>query len=136
MMRKILVGTDTTASADMAVSAAAELAGEREAELLVLYVRSDARATEAADPRKPADPQRYLARMNERFPKIQVRSWSEPGDPAERICEVAAEERVDTIVLGNKGVHGPRWHVRESVPNLVLRHAPCSVLIVDTRAAR
>jgi nucleotide-binding universal stress UspA family protein len=136
MMRKILVGTDTTASADMAVSAAAELAGEREAELLVLYVRSDDRATEAADPRKPADPQRYLARKSERFPQIRIRSWSEPGDPAERICEVAAEERVDTIVLGNKGVHGPRWHVRESVPNLVLRHAPCSVLIVDTRAAQ
>jgi len=134
--RKILVGTDTTASADMAVSAAAELAGEREAELLVLYVRTDDRATEAADPHKRADPQRYLARMGERFPQLRVRSWSEPGDPAERICEVAAEERVDTIVLGNKGVRGPRWRVRESVPNLVLRHAPCSVFIVDTRAAQ
>jgi nucleotide-binding universal stress UspA family protein len=134
--RKILVGTDTTASADMAVSAAAELADKQEAELLVMYVRSDGRAAEAADPRKPADPQRYLARMTERFPHIRIRSWSEPGDPAERICEVAAEERVDTIVLGNKGVPGPRWRVRESVPNLVLRHAPCSVFIVDTRAAQ
>ncbi len=135
-MRKILVGTDTTASADMAVGAAAELAGKQEAELLVLYVHSDDRATEAADPRKPVDPQRYLARMAERFPQLRVRSWSKPGDPAERICEVAAEERVDTIVLGNKGVPGPRWRVRESVPNLVLRHAPCSVFIVDTRAAQ
>jgi nucleotide-binding universal stress UspA family protein len=136
MMQKILVGTDTTASADMAVSVAAELAGEREAELLVLYVQTDDRATEAADPRKPADPQRYLAGMTERFPEIRVRSWGEPGDPAERICEVAAEERVDTIVLGNNGVGGPRWRARESVPNLVLRHDPCSVFIVDTRTAR
>ena len=134
--RKILVGTDTTASADMAVSAAAELADKQEAELLILYVRSNGWAAEAADPRKPADPQRYLARMTERFPHIRIRSWSEPGDPAERICDVAAEERVDTIVLGNKGVPGPRWRVRESVPNLVLRHAPCSVFIVDTRAAQ
>lgn len=134
-MRKILAGTDTTASADMAVNAAAELAGERDAELLVLYVRSHDRS-EAADPRKPADPHRYLARMTERFPQILIRSWSEPGDPAERICEVAEEERVDTIVLGNRGVHGPRWRVRESVPNLVLRHAPCSVFIVDTRVAQ
>jgi nucleotide-binding universal stress UspA family protein len=135
-MRKILVGTDTTASADMAVSAAAELAGEREAELLVLYVRTDDRVTEAADPRKPADPQRYLALVAQRFPQLRVRSWSEPGDPAQRICQVAAEERVDTIVVGNRGVGGPRWRVRESVPNLVLRHAPCSVFIVDTRAAQ
>jgi nucleotide-binding universal stress UspA family protein len=134
--QKILVGTDTTASADMAVNAAAELAGECEAELLVMYVRADDGAADAADPRKPADPQRYLARMAERFPQIRVRSWSEFGDPAERICEVAAEERVDTIVVGNKGVGKPRWHVRESVPNLVVRHAPCSVFIVDTRAAQ
>jgi nucleotide-binding universal stress UspA family protein len=99
-------------------------------------VRTDDRATEAADPRKRADPQRYLARMGEHFPQLRVRSWSESGDPADRICEVAAEERVDTIVLGNKGVPGPRWRVRESVPNLVLRHAPCSVFVVDTRAAQ
>jgi len=26
--------------------------------------------------------------------------------------------------------------VRDSVPNLVLRHAPCSVFIVDTRTAQ
>jgi nucleotide-binding universal stress UspA family protein len=135
-MRKILVGTDTTASADIAVNAAAELAGERESELLVLFVHADDRAADAADPRKPADPEWYLARMTERFPQIRVRSWSEPGNPAERICEVAAEERVDTIVVGNKGVRRPRWRVRESVPNLVLRHAPCSVFIVDTRAAQ
>ena len=97
MKRKILVGTDTTASADMAVSAAAELADKQEAELLVLYVRSDGRVAEAADPRKPADPQRYLARMTERFPHIRIRSWSEPGDPAERICEASTDS---TVVSG------------------------------------
>ena len=35
-MKKILVGTDTTASADLAVQDAAELARARGAELLVL----------------------------------------------------------------------------------------------------
>ena len=49
---------------------------------------------------------------------------------------VAEQERVDTIVLGNRGTHGSWWRVRDSVPNLVLRHAPCSVFIVDTRAAQ
>ena len=60
----------------------------------------------------------------------------EGGDAAERICEVAEEVRAETIVLGNRGMHGSRWRVRESVPNLVLRHAPCSVYIVDTRRAQ
>jgi len=136
MIRKILVGTDTSAAADLAVEAAADLAQTHQAELLVLYVRSDPPMRDAADPRKPPDPDRYLSRMTERFPTVRIRSWSEPGDPAERICEVAAEERVDAIVVRNRGVRGPRWRVRESVPTMVVRHAPCSVFIVDTRVAQ
>ena len=135
-MAKILVGTDTSAAADLAVQAAAELALAREAELLVVQVRANGSAQDVTDPKKSADPDRYLATMTERFPRVRVRSWSEAGDPAERLVEVAAKERVDTIVVGNRGVHGPWWRVRDSVPNLVLRHAPCSVLIVDTRVAQ
>ena len=41
-MTTILVGTDTSASADLAVDDAAELARARGAELLVLYVRARA----------------------------------------------------------------------------------------------
>ena len=135
-MAKILVGTDTSAAADMAVKAAAELAKAQDAELLVLQVRQNGSAHDVADPKKAPDPDRYLASMTERFPQVRLRSWSEAGDPAERLVEVAAKERVDTIVVGNRGVHGPWWRVRDSVPTLVLRHAPCSVLIVDTRVAQ
>jgi nucleotide-binding universal stress UspA family protein len=135
-MAKILVGTDTSAAADLAVQAAAALASDRGAELLVLQVRANGSAHDAADPKKSADPDGYLASMSERFPTVRVRSWSEPGDPAERLVEVAAREQVDTIVVGNRGIHGPWWRVRDSVPNLVMRHAPCSVFIVDTRVAQ
>jgi nucleotide-binding universal stress UspA family protein len=75
-MKKILVGTDTSAAADLAVEA------------------------------------------------------------ADRLVDVARAERVDTIVVGNRGAQGSFWRVRESVPNIVLRHAPCSVFIVDTRSAQ
>jgi nucleotide-binding universal stress UspA family protein len=135
-MNRILVGTDTTAASDLAVEAAAELARVRRAELLVVHVRSNGGALDAADPKKSADPDRYLASMTTRFPHVSVRSWSEPGDPAERLVDVAENERVDTIVVGNRGTHGSWWRVRDSVPNLVLRHAPCSVFIVDTRTAQ
>lgn len=135
-MNKILVGTDTSAAADLAVQVAADLARRSDAELLVMQVRSDGALHDAADPKKSADPDRYLERMPERFPQISVRSWSEPGDPAERLVEVAERERVDTIVLGNRGTQGSWWRVRDSVPNLVLRHSPCSVFIVDTRQAQ
>jgi len=135
-MDKILVGTDTSAAADLAVQAAADLARRSGAQLLVMQVRSNGGAHDAVDPKKSADPDRYLAQMSERFPQVSVRSWSEPGDPAERLVDVAERERVDTIVLGNRGMHGSWWRVRDSVPNLVLRHAPCSVFIVDTRQAQ
>jgi nucleotide-binding universal stress UspA family protein len=88
------------------------------------------------DPKKSADPNRYLAEMERRFPSLTVRSWAESGDPAERLVAIAEQERVETIVIGNRGTHGSWWRVRDSVPNLVLRHAPCSVMIVDTRAAQ
>jgi nucleotide-binding universal stress UspA family protein len=134
-MKKILVGTDTSASADLAVQAAAELARVNDAELLVLHVRGGTSAHDAVDPRKSADPDRYLTTMTARFPDVTIRSWAEEGEAAERLVAVAAQEHVDTIVVGNRGVHGSWWRVRESVPNLVLRHAPCSVFIVDTRVA-
>ena len=135
-MKKFLVGTDTSASADMAVRSAAELAASNDAELLVLYVRPADSVPEAVDPRKSPDAERYLAQVAGRFPGVRVRSWSEDGDPAERLVDVAERERVETIVVGNKGANGSRWRVRESVPTMVVRHSPCSVFIVDTRAAQ
>jgi nucleotide-binding universal stress UspA family protein len=135
-MKKILVGTDTTAAADLAVEEAARLARVSDAELLVLHVRGAGAAHDAVDPRKSADPDRYLTTMTARFPDLSIRSWAEEGDPAERLVEIAQSERVDTIVVGNRGIHGSWWKVRDSIPNLVLRHAPCSVFIVDTRSAQ
>jgi nucleotide-binding universal stress UspA family protein len=134
-MKKILVGTDTSSAADLAVEAAAELARVNDAELLILHVRGPGAERDAVDPKKSADPDRYLTTMTARFPDLRIRSWAERGEAAERLVEVAQTERVDTIVVGNRGAQGSWWRVRDSVPNLVLRHAPCSVFIVDTRAA-
>jgi nucleotide-binding universal stress UspA family protein len=135
-MSTIVVGTDTTAAADLAVEDAARLARDRNAELLVLYVRPGSELQTVVDPTKAADPGGYLLRIAARFPGLSIRTRVERGDPAEQICGVAAEEAADTIVIGNRGTHGHWWRVRDSVPNLVLRHAPCSVLIVDTRRAQ
>jgi hypothetical protein len=99
--------------------------------------RHDGRGVrEAIDPSKLPDPDGYLAGMSVRFPSLHVRSWSERGKPGERLCEVAAEERADAIVVGNRGAHGSRWRAHESVPSFVLRRSPCSVFVVDTRAAQ
>ena len=135
-MSTILVGTDTSAAADIAVEGAARLASDRGADLLVLYVRPDGDLRAVVDPARAADPAAYLGRVPARYPGIKVRTRAESGDIADRICEVAAEERADTIVIGNRGAQGSWWRVRDSIPNLVLRHSPCSVFIVDTRRAQ
>jgi nucleotide-binding universal stress UspA family protein len=135
-MTTILVGTDTSAAADLAVEDAARLARDRGAELLVLYVKSEGDVRAVVDPDRAADPQSHLRRLAAKFPGLAITTRIEDGDAASRIVDVAEEIRADTIVLGNRGTHGSRWRVRETVPNLVLRHAPCSVYIVDTRRAQ
>ena len=132
----IVVGTDTSAAADLAVADAAQLAAARRAELVLLYVRPNGDTHLAVDPNRAADPARHLDRLAGRYPGLITRTRVETGDPAERIVAVAEEEAADTIVVGNRGTQGSWWRVRDSVPNLVLRHAPCSVLIVDTRKAQ
>jgi nucleotide-binding universal stress UspA family protein len=135
-MSTILVGTDTSAAADIAVQDAARLARDRGAELVILYVSPDGELRAVVDPAKAADPSNYLSRMSSRFPGVEVRTRLERGDPAATICEVAAQERAEAIVIGNRGTHGGRWAVKDSLPNIVLRHSPCSVFIVDTRRAQ
>jgi nucleotide-binding universal stress UspA family protein len=132
----IVVGTDTSAAADLAVGDAAQLAAARGTELVVLYVRPDGQAHSAVDPNRAADPARHLDQLASRYPGLVTRTRMESGDPAERIVAVAEQEGADTIVVGNRGAQGSWWRVRDSVPNIVLRHAPCSVLIVDTRKAQ
>ena len=135
-MTTIVVGTDTSAAADLAVEDAARLARDRGAELVVLYVKPEGEDRSVVDPDRAADPSAHLRGIASRFPGVPTKTRIEGGDAAARICDVAEEVQADTIVLGNRGMHGSRWRVRESVPNLVLRHAPCSVYIVDTRRAQ
>ena len=135
-MRTILVGTDSGAAADLAVDDAANLARDRGAELLVLLVHREDDVKATLDPDRAPDPRRYLSGVSRRFPGVSTSTRIERGEPAERICEVAAEVGADTIVLGNRGTRGSWWRVKDSVPNLVLRHSPCSVFIVDTRRAQ
>lgn len=135
-MTTILVGTDTSAAADLAVEGAAKLARAQEAELILLLVKPEGDIRAIVDPQRAADPDRHMTALRERYPDVTTSTRTETGDPAERICAVADELQVDTIVVGNRGTHGSWWRVKDSVPNLVLRHSPCSVYIVDTRRAQ
>ena len=62
---------------------------------------------------------------------VEVQTHQKDGDPADAICEVAAQAKADVIVVGNKGMTGVR-RVLGSVPNSVAHQAPCAVLIAFT----
>lgn len=52
------------------------------------------------------------------------------GQPAEVITDLAAAEHTDLIAVGTHGRRGVRRLVLGSVAAAVVRHAPCSVLVV------
>ena len=135
-MQKILVGTDASPAADLAVEAAAKLAAANDAELLVLFVKPPLDAREVFAPGAVPDGNGYLDHMAERFEGVKVRTRAESGDPAELICDIAVEENATVIVVGNRGTHGKRRWFLGSVPNAVVQHSPTSVYIVDTRSAQ
>lgn len=125
MLKKILVGTDGSATASKAVERAAELAASTGAELLIM----------SAYPKDtgPGGAGRVLEEAAAKHnSEAKVRTLMSEGDAADAILDTADEERVDLIVVGNKGMTGARRFLLGSVPNTVSHHAPCSVLIVRT----
>ena len=134
-MSTILVGTDTSAAADLAVEDAARLARGRGAELLVLYVRPGLGSPRGRGPDRAADPGGYLALMRERFPGVATRTRIETGEPADRSAMSPPGARRHDRDRQPRAYRVGRWRV-ETASHLVLRHAPCSVFIVDTRRAQ
>ncbi len=135
-MRTILVGTDASAAATLAVEEAAVLARAHDAELVVVSVRPPVDAREVFDPYALPDLRTHLDGLAVRLEGVKVRTRQVSGDPAETLCESAEEEGADVIVVGNRGTRGKRRWFLGSVPNAVVHHAPCSVLVVDTREAQ
>jgi nucleotide-binding universal stress UspA family protein len=119
-VRRVLVATDRSESADRAVAWAVDMAERYEAELvLVQVVASSTAATEAE-----------LARFAEAC-GARGRVVAD-SDPSGAIVRAAAEEKADVLVVGNVGMSGRREFLLGNVPNRVSHNAPCTVVIVDT----
>ena len=119
MYSNILIATDGSSTAQKAVRIGFDLAKAVGARTTVLHV---------GDPEKG---NAVLAKVNEEY-SGDVRTITVPGDPDDKILEVAETEAVDLIVVGNKGMTGAKRFLLGSVPNQISHHAPCNVLIVKT----
>lgn len=123
MFRRILVATDGSSTAALAVDRAVSVAATTGATLTLLSAGQEGVAAEVV----AAEAARLAAAG------VVVDTLVVAGDPASAIVETARQVGYDLVVVGNKGMTGPRRHVTlGSVPNKVSHSLACSLLIVRT----
>jgi nucleotide-binding universal stress UspA family protein len=138
MFETIVVGTDWSETAEIALVKALELARLDDARLHVVTAhqpgpapvsRGATRGAGAGGPDFQADVvlDRTLDRLGAEG--VAVEQHTAAAEPADAILAVAEQVRADLIIVGNKGMHR---RVLGSIPNKVSHHARCDVLIVQT----
>ena len=141
-IRSILVATDFSDTADLAIERAEALARAHDARLLIAHV-SGLEPFAAGGLSAPALPaglesavraaanQRLLA-LGERCGArgLRVETLLETGDAVTAIAALADKEQVDLIVVGTRGLSGLRHLLLGSTAEGVVRTAACPVLTV------
>jgi len=145
MFSNIVVGTDGSDTAALAVTLAADVAKQHGSviHLVNAYQVSTggvavvhAGAAAVADPAVSGEvlrgvSEKLLTNVAQTISGITVKTRSVPGNPADVVIAIAGEVGADLIVVGSKGMRGVR-RVIGSVPNTVAHRAPCHVLIAKT----
>ncbi len=144
----IVVGTDGSPTAEVAVDRAGELASALGATVHIVSSYASTTTSGAwmasaggiavselvTAEQAQAGAEEIVARSRERLAArgLEVRTHVCSGEPAQALISIADDERAQMIVVGNRGMTGTR-RVLGSVPNRVSHHARCGVLIVPTR---
>jgi nucleotide-binding universal stress UspA family protein len=117
---KIVVGTDGSETAGLALTMAAEIAAAAGASLLIIYAGDEARGKQILDQAAGA------------VGDVPTETRVIDDDPAEALVSTAQSEGAQAIVVGSKGMTGAARFLLGSVPNKISHQAPCDVLIVRT----
>jgi len=121
MIDKVLVGTDGSSTAQVAVERAVAVAASTKAHLTILSVGADGErvAKEAASRHEGSG--------------VDIEPKGLRGEPASVLVEEAERGGYDLLVTGNKGLTGlRRLSPVGKVPTKVAHHLPCSLLVVKT----
>ncbi len=138
-IRRVMVGTDRSKTADYAVRWAAEFANRYGAELFVVQVIVPQHPTTTEF---GAAEQTRAAAANDELTHFVKEIAGERGhslavidsDPASAILRAAEREAVDVLVAGNSGMAGRKQFLLGNVPNRISHNSPCTVIIVNTQA--
>ena len=148
MYKSLVVGTDGSSTAGIALRAAIELAGALGATLHIVHAHKlvdaaflgpevagvDFGSTNVAI-RDDSVRICEAAVAEAKVAGVEAESHSATGDAAGALLDVAEEVDADLIVVGNRGMSGKRRFMLGSVPNKVSHHCPCDLLIIETQTA-
>jgi universal stress protein A len=128
----ILIPTDCSGSAEAVVQQALAFAAREQAHVLLLHVLPSPFVTGTEETLQAHVEQRLQAMARPALVPVQMLvRW---GTPGAEICRVATEHHSDLIVMSTHGRTGLALEAIGSVADVVIRHAPCAVLIL--RASR
>jgi len=136
-VKRVMVGTDRSVTAERAVAWAAAFADRYEADLHIVQVilpghPTDTQfgAAEATRARGAADElQTYATQVAGERGRAHVVIHD---DPAMAIVEATEEYGIDVLVVGNAGMAGRKEFLLGNVPNRISHNARCTVIIVNT----
>ena len=137
MIKRIVVGTDGSDTATEAVRQAIELTASLNGELHILssYVTAMADVDKLRADYQPGETASSVLDDAQKMAQdggVTVITHQGAADPAEALLELAESIDADLLIVGNRGMRGPKRFFLGSVPNAVAAHAPCAVMIVKT----
>lgn len=144
MGEAIVVGTDGSETAKLAVEEAVRIAKALDGEIHLVSAFEPLRGAHVTG--APAGAARVFQPLPDsavestvqqaetavRLAGVPVHSHACQQDPADALLEVADQVGAKMIVVGSRGMHGAARRVLGSVPNTVSHKAHCNVLIVAT----
>ena len=141
MIETVVIATDGSASAERAVTVAADLADRFDAAVHALYVIDQGEVAGTPDEVRPEVAEALATAGDEAIAFVREAVAEEgdgpalstairEGDPAIQIMSYAQEVDADVIATGTRGRHGEHSFLLGSVAEAVVRNSPIPVLTI------
>jgi nucleotide-binding universal stress UspA family protein len=136
MISKILVAVDGSSHAEKAFEYASYMAKKCGSKLLIAHVLEEFVGVghsilKELEQRDIELLQKYKSRAKESAASISIDVIESRGnDVAEEILRIADKQKVDTIVVGDRGIKASKEFLMGSVSYKVTHYAKCPVIIV------
>ncbi|MFH1328890.1 MAG: universal stress protein [Candidatus Bathyarchaeota archaeon] len=137
MYKAILIPIDGSVNAEKAAGHGLEIARLTNAKVVILYV-IDNRLFQGLSKSEivpylknlSAKAQEYIKKVSGMVPGLSYEEIIVQGFPAEEIIKIAEDERIDLIVMGTRGITGPKRLLLGSTAEEAIKFAQCAVLVV------